>query len=155
MTKRYATLSEFHTARTLARDERDLARVRLSQRWELVQDPRSRGALLKDAMSDMLGSWEPYRRVKDLLHGRISGSTVAAMGMAVASAQHGMGKRILFSGISMLLGRVLGGSRPNDQGLLHTVASVVGRGVHYLRERKATRQKHAQDAEPLTADERP
>jgi hypothetical protein len=155
MTKRYATLSEFHAARTSARAERDLARVRLSQRWALVQDPRSRGTLLKDAVSDVLVSWAPYRRVKDLLHGRVSGSTVAAVGMAVASAQHGMGKRILFSGLSMLLGRVLGGRQPNDQGLLHTVASAVGRGVHYMRERKAARQQHAQEAEPQIVDERP
>ena len=155
MTKRYTTLSEFRAARSLAFIERDLAKDRLAQRWSLVQDPGSRGALLKDAVGDMLSSWAPYRRVKDLLHGRISGSTVAALGMTVASAQRGIGKRLLFSGLSMLLGKVLGDRQPQDEGLLHTVASAVGRGVQFIRERKAQRQERAQVEEEVPADERP
>ena len=92
---------------------------------------------------------------KDLLHGRISGSTVAALGMTVASAQRGIGKRLLFSGLSMLLGKVLGDRQPQDEGLLHTVASAVGRGVQFIRERKAQRQERAQVEEEVPADERP
>ncbi len=155
MTKRYTNLAEFHAVRTRARLERDLSKERLAQRWSLVQDPGSRGALLKDAMSDMLSSWSPYRRVKELLNGGVSGSTVAAVGMAVASAQHGMGKRILFSGLSMLLGKVLGERQPEGEGVLHKVASAIGRGVQFMRERKAARQEQAQEARPLSAEERP
>lgn len=146
MTKRYTSLVEFRDERTLAREERDRSRDRLAQRWALIQDPHTRGVLLKDAMGDMLRSWSPYRRVHDLFHGRLSGTSVAAVGMAVASAQQGMGRRLLFSGLSMLLGKALGDKPKEGEGLLHSVASAVGRGVRFIHERKAARQERQQDA---------
>jgi len=145
MNNRYASLAEFRTLRTQARNERDLLRARLADRWTIIQDPRTRGALLRDAMGDVLRSWKPYRKVQDLLHGRVSGSTVAAVGMAVASAQHGMGRRLLFSGISMLLGKAIGDREQGGPGLLSTVATAVGRGVQFMRERKAARQERQEE----------
>jgi hypothetical protein len=145
MKTNYTDLAEFHAARSKARSARDQARHQLSARWALITDPGTRGALLKDAVGDMLRSWSPYRRVHDLLNGRVTGSTVAAVGMAVASAQHGMGRRLLFSGLSMALGKVIGDKRPEGEGLLSSVASAVGRGVRFIHERRAARQEREQD----------
>ncbi len=153
MKTNYTSLEEFHTARHKAREARDQARQQLSTRWAMITEPATRGALLKDALGDMLRSWSPYRRVHDLLNGRVSGSTVAAVGMAVASAQHGMARRLLFSGLSMALGKVIGDRKPEGDGLLSTVASAVGRGVRFIHERKAARQERQQ--EDASSQDRP
>ena len=141
MNKHYTSMAEFHAVRAQAREARQQKQQRLAQRWATVTDPHTRGLLLRDALGDVLRSWTPYRRVKELLHGRVSGSTVAAVGMAVASAQQGLGKRLLFSGISMLLGKVIGQPEQSGPGLLSTVATAVGSGVRYMRERRAARHQ--------------
>jgi len=147
MKTEYASLKEFRAARSQARASRDQALEQLSSRWAQITEPETRGALLKDALGDMLRSWSPYRRVHDLLSGRVSGSAVAAVGMAVAQAQHGIARRLLFSGLSMALGKVIGDKQQEGEGLLSRVASAVGRGVHFIQERKAARrERHEEEA---------
>ncbi|MCC7503520.1 MAG: hypothetical protein IT229_13390 [Flavobacteriales bacterium] len=139
-TKHYNSLAEFHAVRLQAREARELKQHRLAQRWAIIKDPHTRGILLRDALGDALRSWAPYKRVNEMLHGRVSGSTVAAVGMAVASAQQSFVRRLVFSSISMLLGKVIG-QQPESSGpgLLNTVASAVGSGVRYMRERRKAR----------------
>lgn len=147
MKNKYTDLAEFNVARDKARDARDQARQQLSARWSVITEPATRGALLKDAMGDMLRSWSPYRRVHDLLGGRVSGSAVAAVGMAVAQAQHGIARRLLFSGLSMVLGKVIGDRQQEGEGVLGRAASAVGRGVQFIQERKmARRERHKEEA---------
>ena len=145
MKTKYTSLKEFRTARSQMRTTRDQALEQLSSRWAQITEPETRGALLKDALGDMLRSWSPYRRVHDLLNGRVSGSTVAAVGMAVAQAQHGMARRLLFSGLSMALGKVIGEKQGDGEGLMSRVASAVGRGVHFIQQRKAARQQRQEE----------
>ncbi len=147
MKNKYTDLAEFNAARDKARGTRDQARQQLSARWAVITEPATRGALLKDAMGDMLRSWSPYRRVHDLLSGRVSGSAVAAVGMAVAQAQHGIARRLLFSGLSMALGKVIGDRQQEGEGVLSRAASAVGRGVQFIQERKAARrERHEEEA---------
>lgn len=140
MTEPYKSLTEFQAMRAQARATRGFAQQRLAQRWALIKDPHTRGMLLRDALGDALRSWGPYKRVTELLQGRVSGSTVAAVGMAVASAQSGIGRRLLYSGISMLLGKAIGRSQQSGPGLLSTVVTAVGSGVRHMRERRAARR---------------
>ncbi|MEO8591252.1 MAG: hypothetical protein ABI432_17875 [Flavobacteriales bacterium] len=141
MTNRYKSLEDFRTAKIQVRQERDHHARNISNRWALLREPQTRGALLRDAVGDVLRSWKPYRRVHDVLNGHISGSTVAAVGMAVASMQRGIGKRLLYSGISMLLGKAIGNNDDRGSGLLSTLASAVGGVVRRMRERKAEREE--------------
>jgi len=140
MTKQYNSLAEFHAVRAQAREAREEKKERLAQRWATIKDPHTRGILLRDALGDALRSWTPYKRISELLQGRVSGSTVAAVGMAVASAQSGLGRRLLFSGISMLLGKAIGQPQQNGPGLLSSLATAFGSGVRYMRERRAARR---------------
>lgn len=141
MKNKYPSLAAFRSARIAARLQRDHFGNELAARWALVQDPRSRGALLRDAVGDVLLSWKPYRHVHELLHGRVSGSTVAAVGMALASTRSGIFKRVLYSGISMLLGKMIGDAPQAGPGLLSTLATAVGSSLRRIRERKAGRER--------------
>lgn len=139
MNKPYKNLAHFHAVRTWARETREEAQQRLARRWGILKDPHTRGLLVRDAFGDALRSWAPYKRVSELLQGRVSGSTVAAVGMAVASAQQGLGRRLLFSGLSMLLGKAIGQSQQSSPGLFSSLATAIGSGVRYMRERRAAR----------------
>ena len=153
MIDRYTSLDEFHKAKTLARQEREHYAANIAERWVLLREPRTRGALLRDAVGDLLRSWKPFRRVHDLLNGHISGSTVSAVGMAVASMQRGLGKRLLYSGISMLLGKLIGDRESKSDGLLSTLATAIGGVVRGMRERKAAREEEELEAETAPAKE--
>ena len=108
MKNNYKDLAEYVSACSRARSARDQARQQLSIRWAMITAPAMRRALLKNALGDMLRSWSPYRRVQALLNGSITGSTVAAIGVAVASTKQGLGRRLLLSGLSLLAGRLIG-----------------------------------------------
>ncbi len=146
MTTSYKTLADFHGAKARARQERDIHAEGVAQRWALLKDPETRGALLRDAMGDMLRNWAPFRRVQELLHGRISGSTVTAIGMAIASTRHGFFKRILWSGVSVLLGKAIGDEPDTGEGMLSKLATSIGGVVRGMRERKAAREEEEAEA---------
>lgn len=141
MTTRYKTLAHFRAVKAEARHERDLHAGQLAQRWTLLKDPVSRGALLRDAMGDMLRGWAPFKRVHDVLHGRISGSTVTAVGMAIASTRQGFFKRMIFSGASVMLGKLIGDKEEQGPGLLAMLASAVGGMMRRMREQKDAREE--------------
>jgi hypothetical protein len=141
MTTRYETLALFHAAKAEARRERDLHAGQLAHKWTVLKDPDMRGELLRDAAGDMLRNWAPFKRVHELLHGRISGSTVAAVGMAIASTRTGFVKRMLYSGLSMLLGKVIGEKEEAGPGMLSTLAAAIGTFRTRMRERKAEREE--------------
>lgn len=152
MTTRYATLEHFRLAKAEAQKQRDVHAAGIGQRWALLKQPQTRGALLRDAVGDLLRSWKPYRHVHDVLNGRISGSTVTAVGMAVASMQRGLGKRLLYSGISMLLGKVIGDKEEKGPGMLSTLATAIGGMLQRMRERKAEREEEMIEEETEIAD---
>ncbi|MBK9176348.1 MAG: hypothetical protein IPM46_08410 [Flavobacteriales bacterium] len=147
MTTRYKNLAHFLAAKAEARRTRDVHAGQLAERWALLKDPDTRGVLLRDAMGDMLRNWAPYRRVHELLHGRISGSTVAAVGMAVASTRQGFFKRMLYTGVSVLLGKVIGEKEEKGPGLLSTLATAIGSMRQRMRERKAEREEAQAEVE--------
>lgn len=152
MTTRYHSLQEFRNATLRAREDRDALGKEISHHWSYLQDPATRGMLFRDAAGDALRSWAPYRRVHDLLNGHISGSTVSAIGMTFASMQRGFMKRMLYSGISLLLGKVIGDEpeREGEPSLLATLATTIGGVVRGMRERKAAR-----DEEPEAEETQP
>lgn len=151
MTTSYKTLAEFHTAKIQARHERDIHANGVAHRWSLLKEPETRGALLRDAMGDMLRNWGPYRRIHELLHGRISGSTVTAVGMAIASTRQGFLKRMIYSGVSMLLGKVIGDEPDTGESVLGKLATTIGGVVRGMRERKAAREEE-EEAEAVAAN---
>ena len=158
MSNKYTDLAEFRKAKTRARQEREHYAANIAERWVLLKEPRTRGALLRDALGDLLHSWKPYRRVHELLNGRVSGSTVSTIGMAIASLQGGFVKRMLWSGVSMLLGKLIGEKEEQGPGFLSTLATAIGGMVQRVRERKAKQEEEdieteAADREPSTADE--
>jgi|GEM_PF-1453944 len=154
MTTSYKTMQDFRAAKLQARQERDRSGERIADNWSMLQDPETRGVLFRDAAGDALRSWGPYRKVHDLMQGRISGSTVSAIGMTVASMQRGFGKRLLYSGISMLLGKVLSAGTEGQKGpgLLTTLASSIGSVVKGMRERKAERERQEADEQAVPVD---
>lgn len=150
----YKTIQDFRAAKLMARQERDRFGERVAGNWRMLQDPATRGALFRDAAGDVLRSWGPYRKVQDLMHGRISGSTVSAIGMTVAGMQRGFGRRLLYSGISLLLGKMLGDGeeRLKGPGLLSTLASSIGSVVKGMRKRKAAREQKEAGERPVPVD---
>lgn len=152
MTTSYKTIQDFRVAKLQARQERDRCGERIAGNWSVLQDPATRGVLFRDAAGDVLRSWGPYRKVQDLMQGRISGSTISAIGMTVASMQRGFGKRLLYSGISMLLGKALDAGGQKGPSLLSTVASGIGSVVKGMRERKAERERKEVEEQAVPAD---
>ena len=146
MTTRYATLEQFRAAKLSAREERDAYAQKLKESWSVLKEPATRGLLLRDAMGDALRSWKPYRRLQELLGGHLSGSTVSSIGVAFASMQGGLGKRLLYLGISMLLGKLIGDQEEKGPGLLSTLASAIGSMRTRIRERKAQREAEESEA---------
>lgn len=146
MTK-YHSLQEFRAATMRARQERDAYANEIAGHWKVLQNPTTRGVLVRDALGDALRSWAPFKRVHDVLNGRISGSTVSAVGMAVASMQRGFFKRMLFSGISLLLGRMIGdrAEGEDEPNFLSVLATTIGNLLKEVRERKA--EKNAEEGE--------
>lgn len=124
------SLAELRVEVLRARSERDRAEKELRDRLSLMNDPRTRGILLRDALGDALRSWKPFKLVHEALHGRISGETVAAAGMAAASFQSTWKKRMLWSGASWLLGRVIGDDPHRKTSILDTIGGV----LHKARE---------------------
>lgn len=126
MATTYRDLNDFRQAKQLARTERDRAAEEVSQRWDLLQNPTTRGVLLRDAVGDLLRSWKPYRKVHDLLEGRVNGDAVAALGQLYASTRPTWMARAVYSGLSALLATVIGRSGPSNNELLHAATRQVG-----------------------------
>ncbi len=134
MASEFTDLQAFRTTRDAARMRRDAAAQRLATHWDLLQDRHARGALLRDAASDALHSWGPYRKLSGLLHGKVNGSTLTALGSLYASTRPTFMKRLLFGGLSTLLGGLLVNKDEDRQNeLLHSVARRVGAAVNVLR----------------------
>lgn len=144
MAVRYTTLADFRAAKEEARLARDFHAGQLAHRWAILKDPDARGALLLDAVGDMLRTWPPIKRVHELLNGRISGATVTAVGMAFASTRHGFVRKLIYSGLSMLLGKVIGEKEGEGQGILSTLATAIGSMRQRMRERRAEREAAAE-----------
>ncbi len=83
--------------------------------------------------------------------GAISGSTVTAVGMAIASTRQGFFKRMIYSGVSMLLGKVIGDEPDNGESVLSKLATTIGGVVRGMRERKAAREEE-EEAEAAAAN---
>lgn len=144
----YKSLDSFHKEKRAARAERDRHADALASRWDRLQDSTTRGILLRDAVGDALRSWKPYRSVHDLLHGRISGDMISSVGLAAAGLNRSWTKRLLYSGLSVLLGKAIGRNGvPEGRGLLTAVAQGVGFFMKHARERRA--RKKAEQEVPL------
>jgi len=133
---KHKTLDEYRTAKWQARRERDRYANAIGERWEMVKDPGTRGILLRDAVSDVVRNWGPYRKVHDLLHGKVSGSAVATVGSAVASMLPGFKKRLVFKGLSVLLGKVIGDDPAKQSGVLSSISTGIGAVSTFLRNRR-------------------
>ncbi|MBK6774870.1 MAG: hypothetical protein IPG74_03120 [Flavobacteriales bacterium] len=139
----HKTLSDFRTALWLARNERDRYAESIAERWDHLKDRETRGMLLRDALGDVLRRWAPYRKVHELLHGKVSGSTVSSIGTAVASMVPGFKRRLILSGISMLLGKVIGDVPGKPSGILSSVASGIGGLARFFSGNKKTETAQA------------
>lgn len=133
---RHKSLNDFRTAQWLARNERDRYAESIADRWEHLKDRETRGILMRDALGDVVRGWTPYRKVHDLLHGKVSGSTVSSIGTTVASMLPGFKRRLIFSGISMLLGKVIGDTPGKHSGILSSVASGMSGLARFIRGNK-------------------
>lgn len=141
----YKSLESFHAEKREARAERDRFADSLATRWDHLQEPATRGVLLRDAVGDALRSWKPYRSIHDLLHGHVSGDMVSSIGMAAAGLHRNWTKRLLYSGLSMLLGKAIGRNGvPEGTGLLSSLAQGIGSIMKVVRERRE-RKKETDD----------
>jgi hypothetical protein len=149
MTKmKYDSLTAFYTAKQAVRDERDRHAESVALRWSLLKNDEVRSTLFKNAAVDMVRGTAVGRQVHELLNGRFSGPLISGLGMAFASTRAGVGKRMLFSGISLALGKMFGAQNadPDAPGMLTKLAEGIGSIVRTIRERKAGR--NGQDVEP-------
>lgn len=139
MSKTHTDLNAYRIAKRLARQERDICAAKVEQRWAEIQDPTTRGVLLRDAAGDALRGWKPYRRLHDLVQGRIPASTVGSMGMALAASRMALPKRIVLSAATVLASKLMG--RNDERPLeLRDIARSIGNVVRGMRERKALRE---------------
>lgn len=147
----YKSLESFRAEKRLARAERDRYADALTVRWARLQDPATRGVLLRDAVADALRSWTPYRKVQELLHGRVSGEMVSSLGMAAAGMHRSWTKRLMYTGISLLLGKAIGRNGvPEGAGLVSSFVQGVGAFMKRVQERRARR--NAEEEAPPVED---
>ncbi len=137
---KYENMNAFVAAKQLARAERDVHGNSLATRWEQLKDPEVRGMLVKNTALDVVRSTTPGRHIHDLMQGRVSGALVSGIGMAIASTQRGLGKRLLFSGVSLLLAKLMPDN--GEKGILSDLATGIGGMVRRFRERRADRNGH-------------
>ena len=147
---KYASLDDMRYAQKALKNERDAYGENLALRWKNIREPEFRKALMKDAIDDVLESWKPYRIVHDLLQGNVNGSAITSVGMFVASLQKSWPKRILYTGISALIGKLFGdteGSTEHESSdnLLHKLAKAVGSLVQRFSNRDRV---HEEEEEP-------
>jgi hypothetical protein len=156
---KYDSLSAFHTAKQDLRDERDRHAESIALRWSMLKDREVRSTLLKNAAVDVVRGSAAGRQIHDLLNGRFSGPLISGLGMAYASTRGGFGKRMLFSGISLALGKLFGeqNNDPTSPGILTKLAEGIGSIVSGIRERKAARNENEEDVEqdPWIHEEEP
>jgi hypothetical protein len=153
MKKPFESLDAFYVELNATRAERDVHGAGIVTRWEQLKDPVVRGMLVKDAVMDVIRSTKPGRRLHDLMSNGLTGTVISTLGLAFANTRSGLGKRLLFSGISLLLGKLM---RPADNeedsgGILSNVATIAGRFFHNLRERKAAHEamEHAEEPDAM------
>jgi len=147
MKMKYDSLNTFYTAKRTVRDERNLHAESIVLRWSQLKDREVRSILLRNAAVDVVRGSAVGRQIHDLLNGQISGPLISGLGMAFASSRGGFGKRMLFSGINLALGKILGGEDSDPRGLLTKLAEGIGSIVRVVRERKAERNGHDLDPE--------
>ncbi|QQR88052.1 MAG: hypothetical protein IPJ76_07515 [Flavobacteriales bacterium] len=131
--KNVNSLAELRAEIHRARADRDRVQEELRQRMAVLNDPRTRGILLRDAAGDALRTWKPFRLVHEALHGKVSGETVASAGMAAASLQGTWKKRILWSGASWLLGQVIGDDPLKRASILGTIGGALSKAREALK----------------------
>lgn len=107
MAKTYPELAAFRRARDMARNDRDSRSASVKQRWDTLQNAHVRGALFRDAIGDMVRSWTPVRRVLDPIGGHVNGMLVSAAGQLFASTRRSWVKRLVYGGLSRLVGTLL------------------------------------------------
>jgi len=146
---KYDSLTAFYTAKNALRDERDRHAESIALRWALLKDSEVRGALLKNTAVDVVRGTAAGRQIHELLNGRFSGPLISGLGMAFASTRGGFAKRMLFSGISLALGKLVGEKSDDPRGILTKLAEGIGSVVRSYREQKAGHNTH--DLEPETS----
>lgn len=142
MASEFTSIQHFNTTKQALRMHREVLSDRISHRWNLLQDRETRGILLRDAASDLLHAWEPYRKLSGLLKGKLDVGTLASLGTLYASTRPTWTKRLLYTGISNLIGKLFSnGEHAKDGSILDLIAKGVGM-VQGLR-----RKKHAPSEE--------
>jgi len=137
--KMYDSLAGFRAEMDRARLLRDVHEHDLSQRWAQLKDPTVRGPLMKDAAVDVIRSTSAGRHLHELLNGRFSGSLISTLGMAYANTRPGIVKRMAYSGISMLLGRLMRSDDAPAANPISQLAGGIGHFVQRMRARQAAR----------------
>jgi hypothetical protein len=72
---------------------------RLERHWSALKDHKVRGALMRDAVADVVRSWRPASMIAGLLG---NGSLTSALG-AAAFRRGGLGKRVFSFATTLLL----------------------------------------------------
>lgn len=132
------SLAELRTTILQARYERDRVQKELRDRLELLNNPETRGILVRDAVGDALRAWKPFKLVHEALHGRVSGEAVTTVGMAAASLQGTWKKRLLWSGASWLLGKVIGDDPLKKNSLLDSIGNVLHKAKEAVKPTPST-----------------
>jgi hypothetical protein len=146
---KYDSLTTFFAAKEQARAQIRRSEISLAWRWTQLKDPEVRGAMAKGAAGDLLRSSSAGRQIHELLNGRFTGPLISTIGLAYASTRGGVGKRVLYSGISLALGKLVGGLGEGRSGLLSGIAERIGSVVRSFRERRsANDQSTANGHEP-------
>lgn len=153
MKMKYDSLGAFYMAKRKVRDERDRHEQSIALRWSQLKDSEVRNTLFKNAAIDVVRGSAAGRQIHDLLNGKFSGPLISGLGMAFASTRGGFGKRMLFSGISLALGKILGDQDSDPRGLLTRLAEGIGSIVRGIRERKAGHDGHDLDPEASMREE--
>jgi hypothetical protein len=145
---KYDSLNTFLAAKEHARAEIRRSEQSIAWHWTQLKDPAVRGAMAKGAASDLLRSSSVGRQFHELLNGRFTGPLISTVGLAYASTRGGVGKRVLFSTISLALGKLFGGLGGAKSGMLSGIAERIGAVVSKIRESRSAKATNANAYEP-------
>ena len=137
----FTSRADLDAARATARLQRDRAHARLGRRWAMLKYADIRTALITDAMGAVIRGWSPLRTARAALHSPLARTSLTAVGLALAGAQRTLGKRLLVTGLSVLVGRALGDDARAGDGLISRFSAAVGRSIRAVQQRRAERAR--------------
>lgn len=103
-TERFTSFNDLDRELQRLNEVRQRHEDRLERHWKALQDREVRGALMSDAVGDVVRAWKPTRVLGSLFGG---GSFGASLGAALGTRRGGMTGKLFSFALSMALPKLL------------------------------------------------